>query len=148
VGRGDPRFLDGFVLGNLFAIFLIACLVGMSVVEIVRFRRAAADDQALPYPRRRLSRRLGAALLFIGLLTVALFWPGGASLGARSVLATGMLAALAVGLVLLVRDLHETSRSVVAMKAEMDRKTAEELVALMKGEGGEDAEEKKDQDQY
>jgi hypothetical protein len=117
---------------NLLIAVTAACLGVLSIQEIVRYARARMDLESLPYPRRRLARRLGVAVLFEAILGLLWAWPARPSpkLALGLLAATGVLFILA--LLVLMRDLHETSLAMVVASEEMSRRTAGEMKNLLK----------------
>jgi hypothetical protein len=118
--------------GTIFIVAMIGSLLLMALNEVVRYRRAARTPDGLPYPRRRLIRRLGIALLFILILTAMALWPDSGALRTRLALSALVLCLLALAMVLLLRDLLDTSRSVVALTEEWNARHAAEWSDLMR----------------
>ena len=61
-------------MGTIFGLLLLALLCVMSIVEIARYYRQR-ESAELPYPRRRLSRRLGIGIIFGIVILLVTFWP-------------------------------------------------------------------------
>lgn len=108
---------------------LIGLLALLGAVECRRYTRAARGSRTseeLPYPRARLVRRLIVGFLFGVSVALVSYWPDShwalqmACLGA-------VCAAMTIGLVLLWRDLHETSVEVVLHSQRMHREAGQSL---------------------
>lgn len=112
------------MIGNVFVVVMIGVLVLLALHEVWRHYWAQHDDQAIPYPRRRLSRRLGAAMLLIATLLLVQFWPTGVSLAVHLGLLVAVVLLLVLAVVVVLRDLHETSRAVVEYAAHSDLEQA------------------------
>ena len=109
-------------------------LVALSVAEIRRYLRAQTGRFELGYPRRRLIRRLGISLLMIVVLLALRFGPRNFS----SIIAFSWygacLAATMLILLLAMRDLHETSVSVISEHRRLRSKAEEELHSSVLGD--------------
>jgi len=106
---------------------LTILLALLALAEFGRYRRANTSGRDLPYPRRRLARRLTIAVL-IGLILAGLVLKP-SDLGARGNLVwyglSLILTLAALGLAL--RDLHETSVAVVREHEEFSRQADQHL---------------------
>ena len=121
--------------GWIFLISILGMLVALSVAEIRRYLRARTGRLELDYPRRRLTRRLGISLLMIVVLLAIRFGPRNFS----SIIAFSWygacLAATMLILLLAMRDLHETSVSVLSEHRRLHREAEEELRSTVPGDG-------------
>jgi hypothetical protein len=122
-------------MGRIMGIALMGLLAALAAAEIMRFVRAGQDPEALAYPRRRLSRRLAIALLFVVLTGLLTFWPRVAP-WTQLALLVATLTGMAVGLFLLWRDLRETSLAVVAESSRLTREAGGSLSGLFERDGG------------
>ena len=113
--------------GWIFLISILGILVALSVAEIRRYLRAQTGRFELDYPRRRLIRRLGISLLMIVVLLAIRFGPRDFS----SIIAFSWngacFAATMLILLLAMRDLHETSVSVLSENRRLRREVEEDL---------------------
>ena len=87
---------------------LIAFLAMLGLLEVARYRRARRGDEELPYPARRLVRRLTASALLIAALGATLAVPDLRPIGRLTLLSLILVVSL-LALGLLWRDLRETS---------------------------------------
>ena len=118
-------------MGQVLCIVITGALLLMSCFEWVKYRRAAGDPEQIPYPRRRLSRRIAVAFLLIACLLLSCFWPDRISVWGRLALGFFLLFGVLISMFLLFRDLRETSISVVQVARELDAHTSQELNALI-----------------
>jgi hypothetical protein len=95
------------LFGLVLAVFAL-----LAAIEIYRYNRARRFPDDLPYPRRRLSRRIAISLIFSAMVGLVTFWPE-ASPWIQITLLFLLCLGMVLGLVLLWRDLHETSRAVM-----------------------------------
>lgn len=114
-------------MATIIGTVLIGVLALLSIHEIIHYGRARLDPEQIEYPRRRLSRRLSITLLFIALMLLVMFWPQQVSPAVQLTLMLLVLVGIVIGIVLLFRDLHETSTSVVAHASRLDREASQEL---------------------
>ncbi len=110
-------------------------LLLLTVHEVTRYMRACRDEEDIPYPRRRLSRRMGIAVLFSSVLILAIYWPK-TSPKSQLVLIGSLLFSALFGLVLVWRDLRETSRAVVAHASRMSEEASHDLAEAIKRHKG------------
>jgi uncharacterized membrane protein YidH (DUF202 family) len=115
------------VAGIVIGYVIIGIIVMLSCVELFNYTKSQNDDQEFSYSRRRLSLRLGIALLIIGIVVLGLNWPGTQQLSIQVLLLTLILLAFLVMLVLVMKDLKETSRSI---SRELDRLNIESEAPL------------------
>lgn len=122
-------------MSDLIGYAIILILLAMGVVECLRYRRAnAGDSDQLPYPRRRLSRRLGVCLLFVVVVLTVNFFPEGGSGLIKLLILAALLLAICIGFLMLWRDLHETSVSVVNESLRLEVEASEAFAKLMDAE--------------
>jgi len=107
---------------------LIGMLVLLAALEVARYQRAARLEDELPYPRRRLIRRIGVSIIFSLLVAAVVYWPAAAPAAAQLTLMLAVLLGTAFGLFLLWRDLHETSRAVVRHATRLSEESGSELL--------------------
>ena len=108
---------------------LIGLLALLGAVECRRYARAARGSRTseeLPYPRARLVRRLIVGILFAACVALVLYWPD-SHWALQMACLLAVCAAMMIGLVLLWRDLHETSVQVVAHSRRMHHEAGESL---------------------
>lgn len=115
------------MLKTLFFYSTIGLIAALSIVEIRRYRAAQYDPDAMAYTRRRLSRRLGIAVLILAAMLGAAYRP--ASLGPYvSLLWLGAcLFAMVLVFVLTWRDLRETSVMVVREHQKFEAESSAEF---------------------
>lgn len=101
------------MVSNIFIALVVLALAALSANEILRYRRAQSSRAEFIYPLARLRRRLGVAALTVGLLGFGSLEPtrlgNGWALGWILACLTGLWLLLR----LILRDLRETSASVV-----------------------------------
>jgi hypothetical protein len=118
-------------MANIFIAVTAACLGLLSIHEVVRYARAKVDPESLPYPRRRLARRLGVTLLFLVIMGILGIWPERPTPRVAVALLAAMAVLFVLAVAILLRDLHETSCAVVAASSEMGRRAAQEMRKLL-----------------
>src|SRR4051812_23297653 len=91
--------------------FVVVLLCGH---EISRYRDSQVVRSDLPYPRRRLTRRLGIAALLIFILLLVQLKPEGRTPYFDLFWYVVCLVAALVLIVLILRDIHDASVQVVA----------------------------------
>jgi len=102
--------------------FFIALLALLGLLEWGRYRRAARLPGELPYPGPRFVRRLAVAALFaVSILLICYLPESNRPVQLACLLA--VLLAMAGGLAMLWRDLHETSVQMV----EHSRRASQEM---------------------
>lgn len=112
--------------------YIIIGLLGLlGLLEVARFIRARGGERELPYPRRRLTRRLGIAVLLGGLVFLAMFWPQEAPIWVQLVLLGLLLGGFLLSLVLIWRDLGETSRTIMGEAVKLHREAGESMQGLL-----------------
>ena len=117
---------------NLIGYGIILILLAMGGVECFRYRSAArGDDEQLPYPRRRLSRRIGVCFLFSAVVLLIMFFPTGVSPWLQLLLLVAVLLAVCIGLLMIRRDLHETSLSVVRESVRLETEASEAFAKIV-----------------
>jgi hypothetical protein len=117
-------------VGIAFCAFVVTALLLLGAGEAVRYRRAQTGEGELPYPRRRLVRRLASALIFVGLIGWVAFWPRtGPVLQLLMILLVFIL--IAMGMTLLWRDLKETSQSLVSHSRRVNEDFGESMAQLI-----------------
>jgi fatty acid desaturase len=117
-------------MGKIFGLVMMGILAALALAEVRRYMRAGQTQEELPYPRRRLRRRLTIAALFMAVIALAAFWPK-TVLWLQVALLLGLGAGLLGGLWLLWRDLRETSRAVIEQSARLDRQAGEALRQIL-----------------
>lgn len=110
-----------------FGWFMVCVLLGLGGLEWVKFLRSDPHDEEMPYPRRRLSRRLAIAIVFSVLVLATLYFPDTATLMAKTSWMGGILFGIVLGLLLVWRDLKETSQSVVAANARFQAEASQSM---------------------
>ena len=125
--RIQDRGRKGAQVGQVIGIVMAGMLGALMAFECVRYRRAARGEEEMPYPRRRLTRRLAIALLFGGAALLVSFWPP-VSAGFQLFLIILVLMALAIGLSLIWRDLRETSRAIMEHANRLSEEAGRELL--------------------
>jgi amino acid transporter len=118
-------------MSSIFGFIIIAVLVFLSAIEIARWRVAQRGDEELPYPRRRLVRRMAISAIFIAAAAITLFWPSGSPL-LQLLLLLAILAAVLVGLVLIWLELRETSLAALDEARTINQRAAHDLAELIK----------------
>lgn len=120
--------------GWIFLISILGMLVALSVAEIRRYLRARTGRLELDYPRRRLIRRLGISLLMIVVLLAIRFGPRDFSSIVVFSWYGACFAATMLILLLAMRDLHETSVSVLSEHRRLRGEAEEELHSSVLGD--------------
>ncbi len=116
-------------MGTIFGLLLLALLCVMSIVEIARYYRQR-ESAELPYPRRRLSRRLGIGIIFGIVILLVTFWPKMTPL--MDLTFIGLLFVLfLMGSLLLLRDLRETGREVLEQTNNLNQQAGETFTKLV-----------------
>lgn len=115
----------------VFIYVMIAVLVLLSINEIARYRSAGRGGDELPYPRRRLVRRLVIAALFVGVLVAVGFWPQMRPLY-RLYYMTAILLVSFSGLLLIWLELAETSRAAIRQAQAMNIEAAKNLERMLR----------------
>ena len=118
-------------MAKIFGFILVGMLGMLTIYEVVRFIRAGRGEEDLPYPRRRLSRRLAITVLFSAIILLALYWPR-TSAPMQLVLLGAVFVSLLLGLVLLWRDLRETSLAVLDHATQMSEEASREFLETLK----------------
>lgn len=109
---------------------MIGALVFLSILEVVRYRTARGGDE-IPYPRRRLIRRLSIAGFFIVILLIIACGepPWGPWWKIAYLSSILFLTLLGIGLV--GRELAETSRAALAQAEAFNRAAAQNIAKII-----------------
>ncbi len=118
-------------MGLVVAWVLLGAITGLLIWEIIQFRRARLNSEEIPYPAKRLCRRLGIGLLLAGAVLLVNFWPVHARLAIYFILLGVLFVCILAAFALWWRDLSETSRAVVEEARKLDQDAGAELAALM-----------------
>lgn len=110
---------------------MIGTLVFLSALEIARYRAAARGEDEMPYPRRRLIRRLSISIVFVAILAALGWWPQMAPVARLVYMFIVLLLAL-FGLALIWRELAETSRAAVQHAKAMNSQAARHLEQMIR----------------
>jgi peptidoglycan/LPS O-acetylase OafA/YrhL len=111
---------------------LLGSIAVLVIWEIVQFRRARLNSEEIPYPPRRLRRRILIGLLLAGAVIMASHWPAHARLAIHFGLLGILFSCILGAFALWWRDLSETSRAVVEEARKLDQDAGAELAALMR----------------
>lgn len=101
------------MLGTLLTFSFIGLVVMITALEILRYRSPKHQIDGFVYSRKRLSRRIGVNLLLIVIVLMIYFKPEGLLPLTELVWLTTCLAAGVLIMILVIRDLRETSAAVV-----------------------------------
>lgn len=109
---------------------MVGALVFLSILEIVRYRTARTGDE-IPYPRRRLTRRLSISALFVGILLIiacdeSTWGPWG-----KIAYFSAILFLTLIGIVLIVREIAETGRAALAEAEAFNRHAAQNIAKII-----------------
>ncbi len=115
----------------IFIEIMIGVLVALAALETVRYRMARGGGDEMPYPRRRLTRRLAIAAFFIAiLLIIACGEPSWGPWGKIAYLSSILLLTL-VGIGFVGRELVATSREALVQKEDFNRHVARNLAQII-----------------
>ncbi len=117
-----------FVVCVAFAVFLL------TLHEIRRYALAKKNPASFPYPRRRLARRIGIGILVIAVLFLIQFRPVEHGPWIEVVWLGFCALIVAVILLLTLRDLHETSVSVVGEHQRFHHEAEQRIRSVIQSE--------------
>lgn len=113
------------MISTVFTFVVVGLMLTLCAHEILRYRASLADGGGIAATRKILSRRLGIALLVIATVLIINYWPSSKSLWLNIALLGSVSISLLLILLLTLRDLHETSITVVQehgrLQAEAER---------------------------
>lgn len=112
---------------NIMGIVIIGVILMLTIHQVVQYYQARLDPDEIPYPRIRLSRRVGIALIFIIITLFALLWNPSSARGALFMVGA-ILTGLTLAALLFVRDLRETTQTVM-QHVENQTQTESQLLA-------------------
>jgi hypothetical protein len=115
------------MLSSIVLYSFIGLIVALAIAEVRRYRALRDEPDTLAYTRRRLARRLGVAALILGALLGTFLRPG--AFGPYRSLAwySACFAAIALAVIISLRDLSETSRAVVREHRRFQEEMKKEL---------------------
>lgn len=106
----------------------------MAIAETRKYRSAQRDPTAIAYPKGRLVRRLAVAAVSMAILLAIQFKPSGMTAANELLWYGACLVAVLPLFWLILKDLHETSISVVSTHERFRRESENELkVSLSEG---------------
>lgn len=114
-------------MGQIFIYALCAIVVLMTAREVNHYMADRDGDGELPYPRKRLVRRIANAALMLGLLAAFRFKPVDIAPIADLTFYGVSLCVVFLIMLLTFRDLRETSLSVVEAHNEFKRGAAAQI---------------------
>ncbi|MEN6624660.1 MAG: hypothetical protein ABFD69_00375 [Candidatus Sumerlaeia bacterium] len=115
----------------VFIYVMIGTLVFLSALEIARYRAASRGEDEMPYPRRRLIRRISISIVFVAILAALGWWPQMAPAAARLAYMFVVLLLALFGLALIWRELADTSRAAVQHTRAMNCEAARHLERMI-----------------
>lgn len=126
----DEREHMLIVFGLVCGVFVI-----LSLIEVRHFLRARRMPDEFPYPRHRLVRRIAISIVFTLVVGLVAFWPPKPLPWAQQfVLLFVILVTLMSGLVLLWRDLRETSHLALEEASRLGKQTGEAIRVLIQNQ--------------
>lgn len=118
--------------GHIFTVLIVGLVGMLTIHEYTRYYQARFDEEGLEYPRRRLARRTGVALLVVVTMLVLNFWRGwDLPPAAHLTLLFGVSFSMLLIFLLVLRDLREVSAAIVEERARFEAGLEKELLEML-----------------
>ena len=115
------------MIGDIILYSIIGLVALMALGEVRRYRAAREDEESIAYPTGRLRRRMGIAVLTLGVLLAIAAGPPGESPSVALLWYSLCFIGLLIIVILGLRDLRETSIAVVAAHQQFQKEAREKL---------------------
>lgn len=118
--------------GDIFTVLIVGLIVMLTIHEYTRYYQAKYDDEGLEYPKRRLSRRTGVAILVVVTMLVLNFWRRmDLPPLVHMTLLLGVTLSMLLIFLLVLRDLREVTGAIAEEKQRFDSRLEKELLAML-----------------